>query len=147
MHRFPHGVAVVTVDAQGQQVGLTVSSLISLSIEPPLVGFAVARQAAIHELLLEARAFAVSLLAEGQEGTAEHFARGVPPLIHWRGIDRVPDVEDPPLLAGAVGWIRADIAWSTPAGTHTFVAGAVTWTEVGPGERALTRARGTWSAV
>ena len=68
MHRFPHGVAVVTVDAQGQQVGLTVSSLISLSIEPPLVGFAVARQAAIHELLLEAGAFAVSLLAEGQEG-------------------------------------------------------------------------------
>ena len=147
MHRFPHGVAVVTVDAQGQQVGLTVSSLISLSIEPPLVGFAVARQAAIHELLLDAGAFAVSLLAEGQEGAAEHFARGVPPLIHWRGIDLVPDVEDPPLLAGAVGWIRADIAWSTPAGTHTLVAGAVTWTEGGPGERALTRARGTWSAV
>ncbi len=147
MQRFPHGVAVVTVDAQPQQVGLTVSSLVSLSIDPPLVGFAVARQAAFHELLLEAGAFAVSLLAEGQEGVAEHFARGVPPLVHWLGVDLVVDVEDPPLIAGAVGWIRGDVAWSTPAGTHTLFAGAVTWTGVGPGRRALTRARGTWNAV
>jgi flavin reductase (DIM6/NTAB) family NADH-FMN oxidoreductase RutF len=147
MHRFPHGVAVVTVDAEGQQVGLTVSSLVSLSLSPPLLAFAVAREAAMHELLLEAGAFAVSLLAEGQEEAAEHFARGVPPLVHWLGINLVPDVEDPPLIAGAVGWIRADVAWSAPAGTHTFVAGAVTWTGVGPGERALARARGTWSAV
>ena len=147
MHRFPHGVAVVTVDDQGQRVGLTVSSLVSLSIEPPFVGFAVARHAAIHGLLLEAGVFALSLLAESQEAAAEHFARGVPPLVHWLGIDLVPDVEDPPLIAGAVGWIRADVAWSSPAGTHTLVAGAVTWTGVGPGERALARARGTWSAV
>ena len=89
MHLFPHGVAVVTVDARGRQVGLTVSSLVSLSIDPPFVGFAVARQAALHELLIEAGAFAVSLLAERQEGTAEHFARGVPPLVHWLGIDVV----------------------------------------------------------
>lgn len=147
MHRFPHGVAVVSVDAQGQQIGLTVSSLVSLAIEPPLVAFAVAREAAMHELVLEAGAFAVSLLAEGQEGVAEHFARGVPPLVHWLGIDLVPDVENPPLIAGAVGWIRADVATSSPAGTHTLVVGAVTWTGVGPGKRALARARGTWSAV
>ena len=101
----------------------------------------------MHELLLEAGEFAVSLLAEGQEGVAEHFARGVPPLVHWLGIDVVPDVEDPPLIAGAVGWIRADVAWSSPAGTHTLVAGAVTWTGVGPGKRALVRASGTWGAV
>jgi flavin reductase (DIM6/NTAB) family NADH-FMN oxidoreductase RutF len=111
------------------------------------VGLAVARQAAIHELLPEAGEFAISLLAEGQEGIAEHFARGVPPLVHWLGIARVPDVADPPLIAGAVGWIRADVAWSSPAGTHTLFAGTVTWTGVGPGERALVRARGTWSAV
>ncbi len=147
MQRFPHGVAVVSVDTGEQQVGVTVSSLVSLSLEPPLVGLAVARQAAMHELLLEARAFAVSLLAEGQERIAEHFARGVPPLVHWLGIDLVSDAEGPPLIAGAVGWMRADVAWSTEAGTHTFVAGAVTWTRAGPGGRALVRARGTWSAV
>ena len=54
MRRFPTGVAVVTVDAGGQRVGLTVASLVTLSLDPPLVGVAVARQAALHELLREA---------------------------------------------------------------------------------------------
>lgn len=147
MQLFPHGVAVVSVDGGEQEVGLTVSSLVSLSLEPPLVGLAVARQAAMHELVVEAGAFAVSLLAEGQERIAEHFARGVPPLVHWLGIDLVSDTEGPPLIAGAVGWLRADVAWSAEAGTHTFVAGAVTWAGTGPGARALVRARGTWAAV
>ena len=51
MRRFPTGVAVVTVDVEGEQLGLTVGSLVSLSLEPPLVGIAIARQAALHELL------------------------------------------------------------------------------------------------
>lgn len=147
MRRFPHGVAVVVVESREQRVGLTVSSLISLSLRPPLVGFAVARDAAMHELLLGAGCFAVSVLAEGQEWIAEHFARGVPPLVHWLGIDVAGDSDGPPLIAGAVGWMRADVAWTADAGTHTFFAGTVTWAEVGPGSRALVRAGGTWSAV
>jgi flavin reductase (DIM6/NTAB) family NADH-FMN oxidoreductase RutF len=147
MHRFPHGAAVVAVESGGRQVGLTISSLISLSLSPPLVGLAVARDAAMHELLLGAGCFAISVLAEGQERIAEHFARGMPPLVHWLGIDVVGDPDGPPLIAGAAGWMRADVAWTADAGTHTFVAGTVTWAEVGPSERALVRAGGVWSGM
>src|SRR5215210_3932552 len=83
MRRFPSGVAVVTVDADGERLGLTVGSLLSLSLEPPLVGVAISRQAAMHELLRRAGGFALSLLAGDQEAVAQHFARGVPPLAHW----------------------------------------------------------------
>jgi flavin reductase (DIM6/NTAB) family NADH-FMN oxidoreductase RutF len=41
MRRVPHGVAVVTVDADGQRLGLTLDSLVSLSVEPPLVGVSI----------------------------------------------------------------------------------------------------------
>jgi flavin reductase (DIM6/NTAB) family NADH-FMN oxidoreductase RutF len=34
MGRFPAGVAVVTVDLDGERVGLTVASLVSLSLDP-----------------------------------------------------------------------------------------------------------------
>ena len=78
MRRFPHGVVVLTVNAEGERLGLTVASLVSLSLEPPLVGVAVSRQAAMHELLRRAGGFALSLLAEGQDRFAQHFARGVP---------------------------------------------------------------------
>ncbi|MDX6489975.1 MAG: hypothetical protein QOD43_220, partial [Gaiellaceae bacterium] len=83
MARFPAGVAVVTVDFEGQRLGLTVASLVSLSLEPPLVGVSIRRDAALHELMRESGAFAVTMLAEGQEHLAQHFARGVPPIALW----------------------------------------------------------------
>ena len=76
MRRFPAGVAVITVDLDGERLGLTLGTLVSLSLDPPLVGFAVKREAALHELLRRAEDFGISLLAAGQEGIAQHFARG-----------------------------------------------------------------------
>ena len=125
LRRHPAGVSVVTVDAQGQRVGLTVATLVSLSLEPPLVGVAVARQAALHELLREARAFAVSLLAADQEWLAEHFARGVPPIGMWKGIAATDGVLGAPLLDGALGWLECRVADEVEAGTHTFFVGEV----------------------
>src|ERR1044072_7641372 len=100
MRRFPHGVAVLTVDAEGERLGLTVASMVSLSLEPPLVGVAVDRQAAMHELLRRAGGFALSLLADGQDWLAQHFARGVPPIALWHGIaSREGGAGGPPLAA------------------------------------------------
>src|SRR5947207_5658060 len=109
MGRFPAGVAVVTVDLNGQRVGLTVASLVSLSLEPPLVGFAIRRDAALHELLRESGELAVSMLAAGQEAVAQHFARGVPPIALWQGI-AVREGPGPPQLEGAVGWLGCRLA-------------------------------------
>jgi flavin reductase (DIM6/NTAB) family NADH-FMN oxidoreductase RutF len=125
LRRHPTGVSVVTVDAQGQRVGLTVATLVSLSLEPPLVGVAVARQAALHELLREARAFAVSLLAADQDWLAEHFARGVPPIGMWKGVAATNGTLGAPLLDGALGWLECRVAEEIAAGTHTLFVGEV----------------------
>ncbi len=137
MRRFPAGVAVVTVDADGQRLGLTVSSLVSLSLEPPLVGVSVSRSAALHELLREAGAFAVSILAAGQEHLAQHFARGVPPIALWSGIEKRPGVGGAPLLAGAVGWLECETWREYEAGDHTFFVGEVRTVEAGGAARPL----------
>jgi len=123
MRRFPAGVAVVTVDADGERLGLTVGTLVSLSVEPPLVGISIARAAALHELLREAGGFAVSLLAAGQEAVAQHFARGVPPIAHWHGIEFREGSYGAPLLEGALGWIECSLWAEWPFGDHTFFAG------------------------
>jgi flavin reductase (DIM6/NTAB) family NADH-FMN oxidoreductase RutF len=138
MRRFPAGVAVVTVDLDGERLGLTIGSLVSLSLEPPLVGFAVRKDAALHELLRRAGAFGVSLLASGQEEVAQHFARGVPPIALWESID-VRDGEGPPLLTGALGWLRGRVAAEQPVGDHTFFVGVLDQVEHGPGAAPLVR--------
>ena len=141
MRRFPTGVAVVTVEAGGRRVGLTVATLATLSLEPPLVGVAVARQAAAHELLREAGAFAVTMLAANQEDVAAHFARGVPPIVMWSGIAVEPG-EGAPLLSGGVGWLRCSLSSETPVGTHTFFVGLVEEALSGPGGEPLVRLEG-----
>jgi flavin reductase (DIM6/NTAB) family NADH-FMN oxidoreductase RutF len=132
MSRVPASVAVVTIELDGQRVGLTVASLVSLSLEPPLVGFAIRHDAALHELLREARELAVSVLAAGQERIAQHFARGVPPIALWEGISLREDVDGPPQLADAVAWLRGRLANELPTGDHTFFAAEVEAAEPGP---------------
>jgi flavin reductase (DIM6/NTAB) family NADH-FMN oxidoreductase RutF len=131
MRRFPHGVAVLTVDADGERLGLTIGSLVSLSLDPPLVGVAISRQAAMHELLRAAGGFALSLLAQGQEWLAQHFARGVPPIALWHGIASREGAAGAPLLVGALGWVECRIASEHPVGDHTFFVGEVLSVELG----------------
>ena len=125
MRCFPAGVAVLTVDVEGERLGLTVGSLVSLSLEPPLVGVAVSRQAAMHELLRRADSFALSLLAAGQEDLAQHFARGVPPIALWHGIATRLGAAGAPLLEGALGWLECRTAAEHEAGDHTLFVGEV----------------------
>ena len=136
MRRFPAGVAVVTVDVDGERLGLTLGTLVSLSLEPPLVGFAIRSDAAIHELLRRADEFGITLLAAGQEGLAQHFARGVPPIGLWERVELL-DREGPPLLAGAVGWLRGRVVAEHPTGTHTFFVGEIDRADAGPSNRPL----------
>ncbi len=144
MREVPAPVSVVTVDASGQQAGLTVTSFVSLSLDPPLVGVAVARQAALHELLREAGVFAVSILAAGQDRIAQHFARGVPPIALWSGIETRAGELGPPLIEGALGWIECRVANEHPTGDHTFFVGDVVSATKGPSRAALLHVRQTY---
>jgi flavin reductase len=130
MRRFPSGVVVVTVDLAGERVGLTVGSLVSLSLDPPLLGASIAKDAAMHELLREAGAFAASLLAAGQEDVAQHFARGFPPFAHWHGIS-IREGQFAPLIEDALGWIECRVSAEHDTGDHTFFVGAVESLEMG----------------
>jgi flavin reductase (DIM6/NTAB) family NADH-FMN oxidoreductase RutF len=143
--RYPSGVAVITVDADGQRLGLTVGSLVSLSLDAGLVGFAISRDAAMHELLREAGGCAISLLAAGQDWLAGHFARGVPPIAMWHGVATEPGARGAPLLVGALGWLECELREEVAAETHTFFVCDVRRAELGMDAPPLVRLRGAYS--
>ena len=147
MSRVPSGVSVVTVDTNTQPLGLTVGSLVALSLEPPLVAIVVSRQAAMHELLRETGGFAVSILAARQERLAQHFARGVPPIAMWRGIAVQAGVSGAPLLEGALGWLECRLRDELAVGTHTLFVGEVLRIELGEDAPPLQRSRGEYLSV
>ena len=142
----PPPASVAPADGEGERLGLTIASLLLLSLEPPLLGVAVSRQAALHELLRQAESFGISLLAGDQERLAGHFARGMPPIGHWEGID-VRERTGPPLLEGAVGWITCERVDEHATGDHTLFVGEVTDVEQGPGREALAYVRQSYVSL
>jgi flavin reductase (DIM6/NTAB) family NADH-FMN oxidoreductase RutF len=128
--RWPAGVSIVIAEVDGLRHGRTVSSLVSLSLEPALVGISVAHSASIHELLRSADTWAISVLAGGQEELAQRFARsGVPPLVLWDGVETRDD--DPRLIDDAAGWLTARTVEMIVTGDHTFFVGEVESVEEG----------------
>jgi flavin reductase (DIM6/NTAB) family NADH-FMN oxidoreductase RutF len=136
MRFVPHNVAVLAVDHDGNRMGVTISSLVSLSLEPPLVGVSIGKQASLYELLREARDFSISILGGGQEELALRFAAGRPPIVHWDGV-AIRQGQFAPLIEGALGWIEARTHAVHDAGDHTFYIADVVSVERGPADSAL----------
>jgi len=147
LSRHPTGVAVLTVATGEQKLGLTIASLVSLSLDPPLVGFAISKQAAMHELLREAGGGAISILAAGQEWLAQHFARGVPPIAMWHRVSTLAGSTGAPLLVGALGWLECALSSEVGTGTHTFFVCSVERVELGEDVSALVRWRGGYRSL
>jgi 3-hydroxy-9,10-secoandrosta-1,3,5(10)-triene-9,17-dione monooxygenase reductase component len=143
MRHFPAGVAVVTVAVEEERLGITVGSLVSLSLEPPLVGVSIGLQSSIYEPLRHARRFAVSILAADQVALAQHFARsGLPPLVAWTNVPVRESAGPEPLIDGALAWLLCSVAAEYPAGDHTIVVASVESIELGREDRGLTYVRG-----
>ena len=103
-------VTVVTTAGPDGPAGTTVSAFASLSLHPPLVSVAFARDSSLLGQIQRTGRFGINILAHGQEAIAALFAR--------RGVDRfgsVPWHDDHglPRLAAASGWAACELYKAT----------------------------------
>jgi flavin reductase (DIM6/NTAB) family NADH-FMN oxidoreductase RutF len=122
LRRHANTVVVVTV-AAARPAGFTATSFTSVSVDPPLVSFAISHESSILSAMAAAETVAIHLLSEGQEGTARTFATS--------GIDRFADRRDwrhgpggVPILDGVVARLVCRIVRQIPVGDHTIVLAA-----------------------
>ncbi|MBF8192634.1 flavin reductase [Nonomuraea sp. K274] len=151
MAQLAAGVAVVTVRDGRDDLGATVSALMSVSLEPPLVLVSLASRGYLNEVLLRQDRWAASLLSSGQAAIASRFAtpgrpsarlllEGVP---HHRG----PHT-DALVVEGGVAALEAETTKVVPAGDHTlFVAAVLAVCYVDPSLNPLVRLRGRYRAM
>ncbi len=137
MRLYPSGVCVVTADADGDRIGVTIGSLVSLSLDPPLVGVSVGKNVALHELLRAAGLFGVSLLRGDQAAVAAQFARGTPPVALWSGIETRTGESGTLLLVDALAWLECRVWAEYDTGDHTLFVGEVVALEEGEPAPAL----------
>lgn len=116
---FPSGITIVTTRSVDEHdVGMSVSSFASISMDPPMVMVSVGNQASALPHLGVGSAVGISVLAEGQAWIAKHFSRkdidrfeGVE---QWRGTDGVV------LIDGAAAWFTGHLTAALPGGDHTI---------------------------
>lgn len=121
---FATGVAVVTTRApDGEAIGLTVNSFSSLSLDPPLILWSLARQSPNRPAFRQAGHFAVNVLAADQSAISARFASRVPD--RFVGIDWREGLGGAPLLAGAAACFECATHGHMEAGDHILITGRV----------------------
>jgi len=124
---FVTGVTVVTAAGPAGPHGVTVNAFASVSLEPQLILVCIERSHLSHAILVRSRAFAVNVLAAGQEELSRFFAAAARPEgpDAFRGIAYRPGRTGAPLLDGCVAYVECRVAASHPDGDHTIFVGAV----------------------
>lgn len=117
--QFPTGVCVVTARAaDGEDLGMTISSFNSLSLDPPLVLFSIDRRSHGLDEWQAAEGYAINVLAESQKDVSGRFAR--PLGDKWTGIDFDRGHADAPLLRGAVACFECSPFAGHDGGDHVL---------------------------
>lgn len=114
------GVAVVTADPGDGPVGMTATSVFSVSATPPLLVFSVSELSSATPGILAADSVVVHLLGADQAAVAKHFATsGIDRFADASLWDRLPTGE--PYLPSVHAWIRGTIVNRFTAGSSTLV--------------------------
>jgi flavin reductase (DIM6/NTAB) family NADH-FMN oxidoreductase RutF len=114
------GVTVVSArdPASGRPHGMTANAVMSVSLTPPLIVVGVRRTARLHAAVLQAGAYAVTVLTETQWPLARRFAghdqSAEPQFAERSGV---------PVLRHGLAWIVARLHDAHPAGDHTLFIG------------------------
>lgn len=72
--RFPRGVVAVCAEVNGQPVGLTVSTFVPISLDPPLVTISIRARSRTWPRLRRAPRLGISVLGSAHEGVARVLA-------------------------------------------------------------------------
>jgi len=120
---FATGVTIVTAFDADQPVGITVNSFASVSLDPPLILWSIARAATCAPAFAPGRRFCVHVLGAAQESLARRFAR--------TGGDKFADLEwtssthGTPLLPGCIAEFHCSVTACHAGGDHTIIIGRV----------------------
>jgi len=121
---FATGIGVVTtLDANGEKVGITVSSFNSVSLEPPLILWSIGLDSMSYDVFVDVEHFAVHILAKHQEDLCDRFAqrgeRKFDSLTCREGLHGVP------ILPDFAACFECSTEHIYPGGDHKIIVGRV----------------------
>jgi len=139
--QFATGVTIVTTrDSSGRPMGLTVNSLCSVSLDPPLVLVCIDNRSDTHGGFEASGVFGISVLSETQENWSRRFA--TPGKEKFQPADLIVGETGVALVPGALAHIECRVSARLPGGDHTIYVGEVLRLQVTPGRPLVYHASG-----
>jgi 3-hydroxy-9,10-secoandrosta-1,3,5(10)-triene-9,17-dione monooxygenase reductase component len=136
MGTFATGITVVAGLEDGNPVGFTCQSFVSLSIDPPYIALAPARTSTTWPRIARAGSFCVNVLSDSQRELCQGFA--VSGGNKFEGVEWRPAPETgSPLLEGSLAWVDCRVELVHDAGDHELIIGRVLDLGVGEGSPLL----------
>ena len=120
----------------GAVVGLTASSFVTLSFEPPMVMFAIQQHADSYASIVSSKAFGVSLLGSGQSQIASLFATKGREKYERTSFSDGGTLKVP-LIEGSLAEIECLTSQVFVSGDHAIIVGLVEAARTHPGEPLL----------
>jgi 4-nitrophenol 2-monooxygenase / 4-nitrocatechol 4-monooxygenase, reductase component len=141
---FTSGVTVISAALDGSDYGMTASAVTSLSLEPPMMLVCLNNRSPTQEAVTRSRAFAVSVLAEGQHELAKHFGRRAEDK--FAGVAITRGAGGLPLIRDALAVLECEVSDDIVGGTHRVFLARVVRAVARPGSP-LAYFRGTFGRV
>jgi flavin reductase (DIM6/NTAB) family NADH-FMN oxidoreductase RutF len=121
---FPTGVAIISARRpDGQLLGMTVSSFNSVSLDPPLVLFSVARTAASFAAWEACTHYGINVLARSQDDLSTRFAKSQGDK--WALVRPIDGENGVPLIPGALANFECARHGVHDGGDHAIFIGRV----------------------
>jgi flavin reductase (DIM6/NTAB) family NADH-FMN oxidoreductase RutF len=125
MRHLVGGVSIITVGHGSDITGMTVTSVASLSVEPPALIVSINRSASSWPLMKRNGFFGVNILNADQIDIAERFAGkgGITGADRFVGAEWITRVSGVPLLADALAAIDCEVEHIVERHSHAIVIG------------------------
>lgn len=120
---FATGVTIITTHAGGELAGVTANSFSSVSLDPPLILWSLAKSSQSLALFQKAERFAVNVLAADQVDLANRFARSG--ADKFSGVAWQPGTGNAPLFPGVAALFECRTHSTVDAGDHIIILGEV----------------------
>jgi flavin reductase (DIM6/NTAB) family NADH-FMN oxidoreductase RutF len=149
MRQLTGGVSVVTAGRGWDISGMTVTSVSSLSVDPPALIVSIHRGASSWPLLKRYGFFGVNILTSDQANIAERFSGkgGLKGADRFFGVKWTTRASGVPLLAEALAAIDCEVEETIERHSHAIVIGRVLDVEVSTRMAALAYWHGQYVAI
>ena len=125
MRALPAGISAVTTGSGDAMAGMIVSSLTSVSADPPMVSFFAHQSSSIWGPLRQSGRFVANVLGEQHRDVLDTFVRAPQGPARFAAGKWTRSAHQLPVLTNAVASMECDIVCTQALGTHQLIVGKI----------------------